>query len=85
MAYDTELADRIRFLIGTGPGLTEKKMIGGLAFLIDGNMAISASGKGGALDPGRPRGLRHPDRDDNRYPGHHVQPGNAGMAACQLG
>jgi hypothetical protein len=49
MAYDTELADRIRFLIGTGPGLTEKKMFGGLAFLIDGNMAISASGKGGAL------------------------------------
>jgi hypothetical protein len=49
MAYDTELADRIRFLIGTGPGLTEKKMFGGLAFLIGGNMAISASGKGGAL------------------------------------
>ena len=49
MAYDTELADRIRFLIGTGPGVTEKKMFGGLAFLIDGNMAISASGQGGAL------------------------------------
>jgi hypothetical protein len=49
MAYDTELADRIRFLIGTGPGVTEKKMFGGLAFLIGGNMAISASGKGGAL------------------------------------
>jgi TfoX N-terminal domain len=49
MAYDTELADRIRFLIGTGPGRTEKKMFGGLAFMIDGNMAISASGKGGAL------------------------------------
>ena len=49
MAYDSELADRIRFLIGTGPGVTEKKMFGGLAFLIDGNMAISASGQGGAL------------------------------------
>jgi TfoX/Sxy family transcriptional regulator of competence genes len=49
MAYDTELADRIRFLIGTGPGITEKKMFGGLAFLIGGNMAISASGQGGAL------------------------------------
>ena len=49
MAYDTELADRIRFLIGTEPGLTEKKMFGGLAFLIGGNMAISASGQGGAL------------------------------------
>jgi TfoX/Sxy family transcriptional regulator of competence genes len=49
VAYDTELADRIRFLIGTGPGVTEKKMFGGLAFLVGGNMAISASGRGGAL------------------------------------
>jgi TfoX/Sxy family transcriptional regulator of competence genes len=49
MAYDTELADRIRFLIGMGPGVTEKKMFGGLAFLVRGNMAISASGQGGAL------------------------------------
>ena len=49
MAYDTELADRIRFLIGTGPGVTEREMFGGLAFLIGGNLAISASGQGGAL------------------------------------
>jgi len=49
MAYDTELADRIRFLIGTGRGVTEKKMFGGLAFLVGGNMAISASGQGGVL------------------------------------
>jgi hypothetical protein len=49
MAYDTDLADRIRFLIGTGPGVTEKRIFGGLAFLIGGNMAISASGQGGAL------------------------------------
>jgi hypothetical protein len=47
MAYDAELADRIRFLIGQG--VTEKKMFGGLAFLVGGNMAISASGQGGAL------------------------------------
>ena len=33
MAYDTELADRIRFLIGIGPSVTEKRMFGGLAFL----------------------------------------------------
>jgi len=49
VAYDTELADRIRFLIGAGPGVTEKKMFGGLAFLVGGNMAISASGQGGVL------------------------------------
>ncbi len=49
MAYDEELAGRIRDLIGPDPELTEKKMFGGLAFLIHGNMAISASGQGGVL------------------------------------
>ncbi len=49
MAYDEDLADRIRELIGREPGLTEKKMFGGLAFLIGGNMAVAASGQGGAL------------------------------------
>ena len=49
MAYDEELADRIRELIGGETGLTEQKMFGGLAFLIGGNMAISASGQGGVL------------------------------------
>src|SRR6478736_923484 len=48
MAYDEELADRIRSLI-TGPDLTEKKMFGGLAFLVGGNMAVAASGQGGLL------------------------------------
>ena len=49
MAYDEELADRIRMLMATEPDLTEKKMFGGLAFLIGGNMAVAASGQGGAL------------------------------------
>ena len=49
MAYDEDLADRMRELIGREPGLTEKKMFGGLAFLIGGNMAVAASGQGGAL------------------------------------
>ena len=49
MAYDEELADRIRVLMATEPRLTEKKMFGGLAFLIGGNMAVAASGQGGAL------------------------------------
>jgi hypothetical protein len=49
MAYDQELADRIRRLIGNAPGLTEKKIFGGLAFLIGGNMAIAASSQGGAM------------------------------------
>jgi TfoX/Sxy family transcriptional regulator of competence genes len=49
MAYDQELAERIRQLIGSDPELTEKKMFGGLAFLIQGNMAIAASSGGGAM------------------------------------
>ena len=49
MAYDVQLADRIRQLIGDQSGLTEQKMFGGLAFLIRGNMAIAASGQGGVL------------------------------------
>ena len=46
MAYDERLAERIRELAG---GATEKKMFGGLAFLVGGNMAIAASGQGGLL------------------------------------
>lgn len=49
VAYDEELASRIRDLIGDEPSLTEKKMFGGLAFLIGGNMAVGASGQGGIL------------------------------------
>jgi hypothetical protein len=49
MAYDEDLADRIRELLGPQPDLTEQKMFGGLAFLIGGNMAIAASGQGGVL------------------------------------
>ncbi|WP_042258090.1 TfoX/Sxy family protein, partial [Nocardia brasiliensis] len=49
MAYDEELADRIRLMITPGPALSERKMFGGLAFLIGGNMAVAASGQGGLL------------------------------------
>jgi TfoX/Sxy family transcriptional regulator of competence genes len=49
MAYDEELAARIRELIADESGLVEKKMFGGLAFLVGGNMAVAASGQGGLL------------------------------------
>jgi TfoX/Sxy family transcriptional regulator of competence genes len=49
MAYDEALADRIRELIAGTPNVTEQKMFGGLAFLVGGNMAVSASGQGGVL------------------------------------
>jgi hypothetical protein len=49
MAYDEALADRIRTLLAGEHDVTEKKMFGGLAFLIGGNMSVSASGQGGLL------------------------------------
>jgi TfoX/Sxy family transcriptional regulator of competence genes len=48
VAYDEDLADRIRELIDAD-GVTEKRMFGGLAFLIGGHMAVAASGQGGIL------------------------------------
>jgi hypothetical protein len=49
MAYDEVLAQRIREAVQGEPGLTEKRMFGGLAFLVHGNMAVSASSQGGLL------------------------------------
>ncbi|HEV7147012.1 MAG TPA: TfoX/Sxy family protein [Pedococcus sp.] len=56
MAYDSELADRIRDLLSEESGVREQRMFGGLAFLVNGNMAVSASGHGGLMlhiDPAR--------------------------------
>ena len=49
MSYDNKLADRIRGLMAGEPDVSERKMFGGLAFLIAGNMAVAASGQGGVL------------------------------------
>jgi TfoX/Sxy family transcriptional regulator of competence genes len=49
MAYDEDLANRLRELLADVDAVTEKKMFGGLAFLVGGNMSVSASGKGGLL------------------------------------
>jgi hypothetical protein len=68
VAYDEDLAERIRGLVGDEEGLTEKKMFGGLAFLINGNMSVSASGQGGLL-------LRvDPDQTDALVGEPHAQP-----------
>ncbi|MEP9362035.1 TfoX/Sxy family protein [Nocardioides sp. CN2-186] len=68
MAYDVELADRLRDLVEGEPGLSEKKMFGGLAFLVHGNMAVAASSKGGLL-------LRvDPDRTDELLEHPHAEP-----------
>ena|SRR5437762_6327758 len=60
MAYDEDLANRIRELVQGADGLSEMRMLGGLAFLIHGNMAVSASGRGGLLlrvDPAQTEAL----------------------------
>jgi TfoX/Sxy family transcriptional regulator of competence genes len=60
MAYDEQLADRLRELLGGESDVTERKMFGGLAFLIGGNMAVAASGQGGLLvrvDPAQSDGI----------------------------
>lgn len=49
MAYDEDLADRIRELTGRERGVEEKRMFGGLAFLLNGNMAVAVSGQGGLM------------------------------------
>jgi TfoX/Sxy family transcriptional regulator of competence genes len=62
VAYDEALADRVRELVGDETSLTEKKMFGGLAFLVGGNMAVAASGQGGLLvrvDPAESETLVH--------------------------
>jgi len=56
MAYDEDLADRLRGALQDVDEVTEKKMFGGLAFLVGGNMAVAASGQGGLMlrcDPGQ--------------------------------
>jgi TfoX/Sxy family transcriptional regulator of competence genes len=55
MAYDEDLANRIRELVAGDPEVIEKRMFGGLAFLVGGNMSVAASGQGGLMvrvDPG---------------------------------
>ncbi len=68
MAYDEDLANRLRELVSGEPGVSEKKMFGGLAFLINGNMSVSASGQGGLL-------LRvDPEETDELVKKPHAQP-----------
>ena len=68
MAYDEDLANRIRELVSTESGVEEKRMFGGLAFLINGNMSVAVSGQGGLL-------VRVPPQDtDKLVERAHVSP-----------
>jgi hypothetical protein len=68
MAYDEDIAARIRALLGGESGIVEKAMFGGLAFLVDGNMSVAASGHGGLL-------VRvPPDDTESLLEGEHLEP-----------
>ena len=68
MAYDEDLADRIRELIAAERGVEEKRMFGGLAFLINGNMSVAVSSKGGLM-------VRTASEETERLlTGEHVEP-----------
>jgi hypothetical protein len=68
MPCDEDLADRIRELIAAERGLDEKRMFGGLAFFINGNMSVCASGRGGLM-------VRvPPDETDKLLGREHVEP-----------
>jgi hypothetical protein len=68
VAYDVDLADRIRRLLAGEPALSEQKMFGGLAFLVGGNMAVAASGEGGLLVRADPDRFKEIVRGTNAVP-----------------
>jgi TfoX/Sxy family transcriptional regulator of competence genes len=68
MPYDQALADRIRELLAAEPGVTERKMFGGLGFMLDGNMAVAASSTGDLMV------RADPDRSAAWIDGQHVRP-----------
>ncbi|USQ75564.1 TfoX/Sxy family protein [Ornithinimicrobium cryptoxanthini] len=66
MTYDEGLAERIRHVLADEPGVSEKKMFGGLSFLVNGNMAVAAGDDGALMF------RRDPDREDPV--GEHIRP-----------
>ncbi|MGB0098890.1 MAG: TfoX/Sxy family protein [Nocardioides sp.] len=77
MAYDEQLAERIRALLLGEPALTERRMFGGLAFLVAGNMAVAAGGQGRLMvrfDPERTAELlAEPHTDPFVMPGRRMK------------
>ncbi len=67
MAYDLELAERIRELVAAEVGVVEQRMFGGLAFLINGNMSVAATGNGLLVRV-------NPDETDTLVDDEHVRP-----------
>jgi TfoX/Sxy family transcriptional regulator of competence genes len=67
MAYDEDLADRVREQLAAEPAVAEKAMFGGLAFLLEGNMAVGISGQELMVRVG-------PDASDDALARPHARP-----------
>ena len=68
MAYDEQLAERVRDLLGDEAGVTEKRMFGGLAFLVEERLTVAASSHGGLM-------VRvDPAQEDDLLADPHVEP-----------
>ena len=77
MAYDEDLANRVREVLGPTSGVDEKSMFGGLAFLVGGNMAVCVSGSGGLM-------VRVPANETDALTERtHVEPMNMGGKAVR--
>jgi hypothetical protein len=68
MPYDPAIAARIREVLAAEPGVTERRMFGGLGFMVDGNMAVAASSTGDLMV------RADPARSATWVDGHHVRP-----------
>ncbi len=78
MAFDPDLADRIRELTATESGLDERRMFGGLAFLVNGNMAVAATREGGLMVRVSRRRRREPAATRSRRADGDGRPRDAG-------
>ncbi len=85
MAYDEELANRIREVLADEDGVTEQRMFGGLAFMIAGHMAVSASGRGGLLLRCDPERDRRAGAEAARRALRDARPGDGRLAAHRAG
>jgi TfoX N-terminal domain len=77
MPYDAQVADGIRFLLSERHDVLEKKMMGGLVFMVRGHMCIAASGRGGILvrvgPDAQPKAVKEPHVKPMRMAGRSVK------------
>jgi len=68
MAYDEKTAERVRHFLADQPGFHEKKMFGGIAFMVKGGMCCAVSRRGGILVRVGPEAVRLAKREPHVRP-----------------